>query len=101
MFRACHDQPTLISLRLSYISKPTCHTPFHCTLFLSETAHFCNYHIPNSRFSGTILERYFRQIAKESGQYTHIDNYWDRKGEHEIDLILVNELDNTVKIGEV
>lgn len=52
-------------------------------------------------FSGTMLERYFRQKAKESGQYTHIGNYWDRKGEHEIDLILVNELDNTVKIGEV
>ena len=52
-------------------------------------------------FSGTMLERYFRQKASESGRYTHIGNYWDRKGEHEIDLILANELDKTVKVGEV
>ena len=54
MFRSRHDQPILTSLRLSYISRPTCHRhsigkPYYCTLFLSETAHFCNYHIPNSR----------------------------------------------------
>ena len=52
-------------------------------------------------FSGMMLERYYRQQARESGQYTTIGNYWDRKGEHEIDLILVNELEGTVKIGEV
>ena len=54
MFRSRHDQPILTSLRLSYISRPTCHRhsvgkPYCCTLFLSETTHFCNYHIPNSR----------------------------------------------------
>ena len=52
-------------------------------------------------FSGTMLERYFRQKAKESGKYTNIGNYWDRKGEHEIDIILVNELNETVEIGEI
>ena len=52
-------------------------------------------------FSGIMLERYFRQKARESGQYTDIGNFWDRKGEHEIDIILVNELDKTIKIGEV
>ena len=52
-------------------------------------------------FSGTMLERYFRQKTSESGRYTHIGNFWDRKGEHEIDLILANELDKTVKVGEV
>ena len=52
-------------------------------------------------FSGMMLERYFRQKASESGRYTHIGNFWDRKGEHEIDLILANELDKTVKVGEV
>lgn len=52
-------------------------------------------------FSDTMLERYFRQKAKESGQYTSIGNYWDRKGEHEIDIILANELDKTIVIGEI
>ena len=52
-------------------------------------------------FSGVMLERYFRQKAGESGRYTHIGNFWDRTGDHEIDLILANELDKTVEIGEV
>lgn len=52
-------------------------------------------------FSGIMLERYYRQKARESGQYTTIGNYWDRKGKHELDIILVNEIDETVKIGEI
>ena len=54
-----------------------------------------------STFSGQMLERYFRQKAKESGQYTTIGNYWDRKGLHEIDIILINELSKTIQIGEI
>ena len=38
-------------------------------------------------FSGIMLERYFRAMYVESGQYTDIGNFWDRKGENEIDLI--------------
>ena len=52
-------------------------------------------------FSGIMLERYFRQKASESGRYTHIGNFWDRKGGHEIDIILANELDKTVEFGEI
>lgn len=52
-------------------------------------------------FSGAMLERYFRQKARESGQYTNIGNYWDRKGGHEIDIVLINEIDKSMKIGEV
>ena len=48
-----------------------------------------------------MLERYFRQTAKESGKYTDIGNFWDKKGNHEIDIILVNELEKTIRIGEV
>ena len=54
-----------------------------------------------STFSGLMLERYFRQQAKESGKYTDIGNFWDKKGGHEIDIILVNELDKTLRIGEI
>lgn len=52
-------------------------------------------------FSGLMLERYFRQRAKESGKYTDIGNFWDKKGTNEIDIILVNELDRIVRIGEI
>ena len=52
-------------------------------------------------FSGFALERYFEQKLRESGRYTHIGKYWDRKGEHEIDLIAVNEIDRTVEVYEI
>ena len=52
-------------------------------------------------FSGLMLERYFRQQARESGQYTHIGSFWDRKGENEIDIILLNELTKQLTIGEI
>ena len=54
-----------------------------------------------STFSGQMLERFFRQQAKESGEYTTIGNFWDRRGEHETDIILSNYLNNTLIIGEI
>ena len=52
-------------------------------------------------FSGQMLERYFRQQAIESHRYTTIGNYWNRKGENEIDIVLVNEIDKILQIGEI
>lgn len=52
-------------------------------------------------YSGKILERYFIDKAVESGGYTLIGQWWDRKGENEIDMITANELDKTVEIYEI
>ena len=52
-------------------------------------------------FSGLALERYFEQKLRETGHYTHIGKFWDRKGVSEIDLIAVNEADNVAEIYEV
>lgn len=52
-------------------------------------------------YSGWILERYFRQIYRESGMYNIVTNYWEKGGQNEIDLIAVNEVDKEVVIGEV
>ena len=52
-------------------------------------------------YSGVALERYFEQKLRESGRYTHIGKYWDRKGEHEIDLIAVNEIDGIAEVYEI
>jgi hypothetical protein len=52
-------------------------------------------------FSGKILERYFRAKAVESGRFTQIGRWWNRKGENEIDMIAVNELDHTAEICEI
>jgi len=52
-------------------------------------------------FSGRILERYFRAQYIEQMRFTRIGGYWDRKGENEIDMIAVNELDRTAEICEI
>ncbi len=52
-------------------------------------------------FSGVILERYFRERFIESKEYSRIGGYWDRKGENEIDLIAINELDKVADISEI
>ena len=53
------------------------------------------------QFTGRTLEQYFQQQAMESGQYTLVGNWWDRKGENEIDLIALNEFDHTGIAAEV
>ena len=54
-----------------------------------------------STFSGWILERYFRQMYRETGLYNLVTNYWEKGGNNEIDLIAVNEADREIVIGEV
>lgn len=52
-------------------------------------------------FSGLALESYFWTRLAESGAWTKIGNWWDRKGENEIDLIAENELDGKLLVAEV
>lgn len=52
-------------------------------------------------FSGKMLERYFHDKAAESGRYTIIGRWWDRKGENEIDMIAANEINKTAEIYEI
>lgn len=53
------------------------------------------------QYSGLILEKYFRAKIAEEERVTHIGSYWDHKGENEIDLIALNELDKTAIVAEV
>ena len=52
-------------------------------------------------FSGFALERYFRELFIESGKWTRLGSWWDRKGENEIDLLSENELEGTYAVCEV
>lgn len=52
-------------------------------------------------FSGLMLERYFHRIAIESGQWTRIGRWWDRKGENEIDMITEDELSDFATFFEI
>jgi len=52
-------------------------------------------------FSGLMLERYFYRVALESGEFTRIGRWWDRKGENEIDMIGEDELADKAAIYEI
>ena len=53
------------------------------------------------QFTGRTLEQYFQAIVMETGQYTMVGNWWDRKGQNEIDLIALNEFDHAGLVAEV
>lgn len=53
------------------------------------------------QYSGLILEKYFRVRMAEEERVTQVGSYWDSKGENEIDLIALNDLDKTARIIEV
>lgn len=52
-------------------------------------------------FSGMALEQYFRTKLAESGQWTAIGNWYDRKGENEIDIVAVDDLEKRILFAEV
>lgn len=52
-------------------------------------------------FSGLMLERYFHRVAMESGEFTRIGRWWDRKGENEIDMIAEDELSGRATFYEI
>jgi AAA+ ATPase superfamily predicted ATPase len=52
-------------------------------------------------FSGKVSEKYFREKLIEQGGITKIGGFWDKSGENEIDLIVLNETDKTAQIIEI
>ena len=52
-------------------------------------------------YSGLMLEKYFRQKLIESGQFSEISSYWDKKGTNEIDIIAVNRSEQSMVFYEV
>ena len=53
------------------------------------------------QFSGRTLEQYFQAKTMETGLYTQVGNWWDRKGLNEIDMIALNEFDHTAVAAEI
>ena len=51
--------------------------------------------------SGKSLESYFNEVLKESGGYTRLGYWHDRKGENEIDIVAEDELDERIEFIEV
>lgn len=53
------------------------------------------------RYSGWMLEKYFRQKFAEEDSWTRVGNFWDRHGENEIDLIALDEFGKRAVVAEV
>lgn len=53
------------------------------------------------RYSGLVLEQYFRQKWMEEERVTLVGNYWDRNGLNEIDMIALNDIDKTAVVAEI
>ena len=52
-------------------------------------------------FSGFMLERYFRAKLIETGEYTRVGGWWDRKGTNEIDIVAADDLEEIIRFYEV
>ena len=54
-----------------------------------------------STVCGKSLEDYFIELLKESGKYTRLGYWHDRKGENEIDIVAEDEVDGKIQFIEV
>jgi len=52
-------------------------------------------------YSGSVLEDYFREKTAEEERITEIGAYWDRKGQNEIDMIVLNDMDMNATAVEI
>lgn len=54
-----------------------------------------------TQFTGKTLERYFHDLYIQTGCYTRIGNWWNRRGECELDMVAINEFDKRAVIAEI
>lgn len=54
-----------------------------------------------STFSGKQLESLFTAVLKDSQQFNRIGGYWDNKGENEIAIVAISDLEKRILVVEV
>lgn len=115
-----HEDYTFISKNTPILSKPGARNikwqiddpflrfwfrfvyPYQGLIESNRTALLLQYVSDNyTMFTGRTLERFFHDQMMQTGRYTRIGNWWDKKGEHEIDLVALNEFDKTCVIAEI
>ncbi len=52
-------------------------------------------------YEGRALEDFFRRRISEEDTYTEIGGYWNRKGDVEIDIVVVDDIERKVRLIEV
>jgi uncharacterized protein len=54
-----------------------------------------------STYKGPILEDFFRRFFAETQEFNHIGSYWEHDNTNEIDLVMINDQQKRIVIGEV
>lgn len=54
-----------------------------------------------STFIDPVLEKYFIEKLKVTNSFTEIGSYWSKDNQNEIDIVAINEVENTVTFAEV
>lgn len=76
--------------------------PYQGLIESNRTSLLLQYVMDNyMQFTGKTLERFYHDLAMQSDRYTRIGNWWDKKGENEIDMVALNEFDHTCVIAEI
>ncbi len=52
-------------------------------------------------YEGRALEDFFRRRISEEDTYTEVGGYWNRKGDVEIDIVVVDDIERKVRLIEV
>ncbi len=52
-------------------------------------------------FTGKTLEKYFFEVLREKGNFSSLGSWWDKKGQNEIDIVLLDSFTNTCKLFEI
>ena len=52
-------------------------------------------------YEGKVLESFFRRRIAEEDSYTYIGSYWNRKGDIEIDIVVIDDIAKTMRFIEV
>ena len=76
--------------------------PYQALIESGQTELLYQYVADNyTQFTGKTLERYFHEKTMQTGCFSRIGNWWNRKGEDEIDMIALNEFNKTGIIAEI
>jgi uncharacterized protein len=51
-------------------------------------------------YCGPLLERFFKQLLAESGEFNQIGSYWEKDNRNEIDIIAINDMEKRIVIAE-
>ena len=52
-------------------------------------------------YSGRVLEDLYIQKAIESEEFTVVGQWWDKRGENEIDLVCIDDIEKKILFGEI